>query len=172
MKTKLFIITTIMFLSSILCASAHALTTQWSYELGTETSDLKYNIDQITADGKGGCATVWIKKNYDTGTNTYFVAYFDKKGNKVWEKSYIKKFAEVSYCNKNITVFCVYDDLGNQIVVTIDKKGQETVIEKPGTNIDGRINSEIGPTGDKKGFFAEEENRTSDKVFLVRYSYK
>ena len=71
-----------------------------------------------------------------------------------------------------MTVFAVAGDSENQIVVTIDKKGQETVIENPAANIDGRINSEIGPMGDKKGFFAEEENKTSDKVFLVRYSYK
>ena len=172
MKTKLFIITIIMFLTSIFCASAHALTNQWSYELGTKTVDVKYYIDQITADGKGGCAVVWIEEIFLPWTETSFVAYFDKKGNKVWERSYIQKFAEIAYCNKNMTVFAVAGDSENQIVVTIDKKGQETVIENPAANIDGRINSEIGPMGDKKGFFAEEENKTSDKVFLVRYSDK
>ncbi len=172
MKTKFYIITIAMFLTSIFCASTYALTNQWSYDLGTETPNLKYEIDQITADGKGGCSVVWIEKNYDTGTNTRAVAYFDKKGNKVWEKLYPKRYAKIAYCNKNMTVFAVTDDLGNQIVVTIDKKGQETVIEKPDAKIDGRVNSDIGPMGDKKGFFAEEENQTSDKVFLVRYSYK
>ena len=175
MKTKLFIIAIITFVISLFSGSAYALTEQWTYDLGTETADIYYDIDQIAVDGKGGCAIVWYMDNHDTWVETAYVTYLDKKGNKVWEKSYPNKEAEIAYCSKKMIVFAVfpeYGHTGNQIIVTIDKKGQETVIEKPGSNIDAGVNHEMKPLGDKKGFFVERNETGMGKCSLVRYTYK
>jgi len=176
MKTKFFIIAIIVFVTSIFSASANALTKQWTYDLGTDTNNLEYSVDQIAADGKGGCAVVWKEENTDTRDEISFVAYFDKKGNKVWERSYSSNmYIEIAYCTKKMTIFCVspgYEVPGNKITVTIDKKGNETVFEKPGTHVDGNFNSETIPLGDKKGFFAERNEVGYGKCSIVRYTYK
>ena len=149
MKTKLFIIAIIAFLTSVFSVSASALTKQWTYDLGTDTNDLEYYVDQIAADGKGGCAVVWILENYVTWDYISFVAYFDNKGNKVWERSYSSNmYIEIAYCTKKMIIFSVYPGYmvpGNEITVTIDKKGKETIFEKPDAHIDGSINSETIP---------------------------
>ncbi len=175
MKTKFCIIAIITFVISLFSGSAHALTEQWTYDLGTETADLRFDIDQIAVDGKGGCAIVWIKENHDTWVYTVYVTYFDKKGNKVWEKSYPDKIAEIAYCTKKMVIFSLapeYGYSGNQVIVTIDNKGKETVIEKPEANIDVGVNSEMEPLGDKKGFFVERHETGMGKCSLVRYTYK
>lgn len=165
-----------MFVTSIFSVSASALTKQWTYDLGSDTINSDYDIDQVAADGKGGCAVVWIVQNNVTWDDISFVAYFDKKGNKVWERSYSSNmYIEVAYCTKKMTIFCVfpgYEEPGNEITVTIDKKGIETVLENPALNIDGDFNSETIPLGDKKGFFAERKEYGGGKCSLVRYSYK
>ncbi len=172
MKTHLFIIVLITFIASMFCASTHAATEQWSYEFGTSVSNIDYYVDQIVTDGKGGCVVGWAYENTATWSFvSYAVIYFDKKGNKIWEKTYINQTAEIAYCTSKITVFGLSSGSGNQTVVTVDKKGVESVAEDPAANIDGRINSEIGPIGDKKGFFAEKKT-TAGTCSLVRYSYK
>ncbi len=173
MKTKLFIIAITAFLFLMFSVSAHALTKQWNYDLGTDTVDLDYYIDQIAADGKGGCAVVWYKYDSSSGIETVYVTRFDKKGQKVWEKSYPERDAEIAYCTKKMIIFAVFNGSGNEIVVSIDKKGIESNAENPTADIDGKFNSETIPLGDKKGFFAErKETSLLGKCSLVRYTYK
>jgi len=170
MKTKLFNIAVILFITSMFTTSVQALTKQWTYDLGTDTIDTDYYIDQIAADDKGGCAVVWKEDNTNTWTNTVYVTYFDKKGQKVWEKSFLDKAAEISYCTKKTVVFAVRSS-GNEFIVSIDKKGVESIAEKPDADINGSMNSETIPLGDKKGFFVER-SVVGEKCSLVRYTYK
>jgi hypothetical protein len=157
------------------CDSAHAATELWRDELATPISNITFAVDQIVADGNGGCAVAleatttgeWSEIVY------YYVAYYDKKGNKVWDKTYNDRWGDIAYSTKKATVIGLSDSAaGNAKVVVVDKKGVESVVEDPAANIDGRINSDLGPLGDKKGFFAEEKVIASGKVSLVRYSYK
>ena len=170
MKTKLFIIAIILFIASIFTTSTQALTKQWTYDLGSDTIDTVCFIDQIAADGKGGCAIVWIEDNTNVWTNTVYVTYFDKKRQKVWEKSYPGKNAEISYCSKKTVVFAV-SGTGYEFIVSIDKKGVESIAAKPDADINGSMNSETIPLGDKKGFFVER-SEVGAKCSLVRYTYK
>ena len=174
MKTHLFIIALITFIGSMFCDSASAATEQWRHELATDVTNINFFVDQIVADGKGGCA-VSVQAEI-TGTweaAWYYVAYFDKNGNKLWEKTYNEKYGEIGYSNKKITVIGLSSAAsGNTKVVAVDKKGAESVVEDPVADIDGRLNDDIGPLGDKKGFFVEEEEIASGKISLVRYSYK
>ena len=174
MKTHLFIIALIVFAASMLCDSARAATELWRDELATDVSNITFVVDQIVADGNGGCAVSVEAENTDTwDIVSYYVAYYDKKGDKVWEKTYNDRRGDIAYSTKKVTVIGLSDSAaGNEIVVVVDKKGVESVVEDPGADIDGRVNSDLGPLGDKKGFFAEEKVIASGKVSLVRYSYK
>ncbi len=174
MKTHLFIIALIAFVASMLCYSTRAATEQWRDELATNVSNITFSVDQIVADGNGGCAVSVQSENTSTWNYVaYYVAYYDKKGDKVWEKTYNEKSGDIAYSTKKVTVIGLSDSAaGNEKVVVVDKKGVESVVEDPNADIDGRVNSDIGPIGDKKGFFAAEKVIASGKVSLVRYSYK
>ncbi len=174
MKTHIFIISLIAFVASMFSASARAVTEQWRHELATDVTNIDYFVDQIVADGNGGCAVSVQAQTTDTWNNvSYYVACFDKKGNKVWEKTYDKKGGEIAYSNNKLTVVGLNaTGPGHAKIIVIDKKGIESVADDPDAHIDGRFNSDIGPLGDKKGFFVEEEEIPSGKISIVRYSYK
>ena len=175
MKTHLFIIALIAFVALMLCDSACAATEQWRDELATDVPTINFTVDQIVADGNGGCAVAMEAKTTNDRPDIvyYYVAYYDKKGNKVWDKTYNERWGEIAYSSKKVTVIALWNSAaGNAKVVVVDKKGVESVVEDPGADIDGEVNSDIGPLGDKKGFFAEEKEIASGKVSLVRYSYK
>ena len=174
MKTHLLIVALIAFVASMLCDSALAATELWRDELATPVSNITFTVDQIVADGNGGCAVAVQAENTDIWEYvSYYVAYYDKKGNKIWGKTYNEKVGEIAYSSKKVTVIGLSDSaVENEKVVVVDKKGVESVVEDPAADIDGRVNSDIGSLGDKKGFFAEEKVIASGKVSLVRYSYK
>ncbi len=174
MKSLVLIFVLIALVSSTFCNLATAATEQWRHELATDVTNIDFYVDQIVADGKGGCAVSVQAQTTDTWNDvSYYVAYYDKKGTKVWEKTYDRKNGEISYSNKKVTVIGLAEaELENQKVIVIDKKGGETVVEKPTAHIDGDVNSDIGPLGDKKGFFVVEEDIASGKISIVRYSYK
>ncbi len=174
MKIHILIISLSALVFSMFCGSATAATEQWRYELATNVTNINYFVDQIVADGKGGCAVSVQAEDTDTwNIVSYYVASFDKKGNKVWEKTYNERYGEIAYSGKNTTVIGLSATASEKAkVVAVDKKGVESVVEDPVADIDGRLNADIGPIGDKKGFFVEEEEIASGKFSLVRYSYK
>ena len=139
MKIKLFIIAITLFVTSMFCASGHALTKQWSYDLGTNSLTIAFFITQIAADGKGGCAIVWYTSA--PGQAIAHVTYFDKKGQKLWEKSYLNRDAIITYCSKKVVVFAVYKGTDNNIVVSVDKKGAVSKAENQHADINGNINT-------------------------------
>ncbi len=174
MKTHLFSIALVAFIVSMLGGVAHAATEQWRHGLATDVTNINYYVDQIVADGKGGCvASVWAENTDTYATVSYYVAYFDKKGTKVWEKTYYDRDGEIAYCNSKVAVIGLGSSTSDYAkVIAIDKKGVESVAEDPAADIYGELNSQIGPIGDKKGFIVEEEDIASRKISLVRYSYK
>jgi len=174
MKTHLFIISLIAFAASMFSISALAATEQWRHEIATPVTNIEFTVDQIVADGKGGCAVAVQAENTDTWNKvSYYVACFDKKGNKKWEKTYIEKEGEIAYSNQKLTVIGLNSwGPGHAKIIVVDKKGGESVADDADAHIDGRFNDDIGPLGDKKGFFVEEEEIASGKISIVRYSYK
>jgi hypothetical protein len=56
--------------------------------------------------------------------------------------------------------------------VVVDAKGTADIIADAGANIDTQMNSEIGPVGDKKGFYVVEERSSPSRASIVRYAYK
>ena len=100
------------------------------------------------------------------------MARFDKKGQRLWQKSYAGD-AEIFYYSKKQVAYSVYNlDADKSFVVTINKKGTESVTSAPGADIETDMNSDMGPAADKKGFFAERREQATKKIYLVRYLWK
>ena len=158
MKTKSLILTsilTILFLTS----SLFAATEQWSKPLGIGT------VMDLLVDGNGGCALVAALPAGMT------VLWYDKKGNKLYEKVITGSALITAVSKKNM----VYQLQAAEITqVQVDKKGQETSIADAAYYIKSRnfMGQPILPTGDKKGFFVYKQFKSTGDIKLVRYSYK
>ena len=158
MKTKSLILTsilTILFLTS----SLFAATEQWSKPLGIGA------VMDLVVDGNGGCALVAALPAGMT------VLWYDKKGNKLYEKVITGSALITAVSKKNM----VYQLQAAELTqVQVDKKGQETSIADAEAYIRSgtMMGTPIGPMGDKKGFFVWKQNKSTGDITIIRYSYK
>ena len=151
-----------------------AATLEWNYHIGTDNWPTNYYIDQVWADGKGGCVAIFSMDNDDTWTTIRStVIRFDKKGAIAWSNTYARAICEFGYVDRKTAVYTVTSEAaGDQAVHVVDKKAVETVTSEADTDISCSFNSEMGPLGDKKGFFVERDDAPDNSVQLRRYSYK
>jgi len=105
MKAYTYIIFIITFICLMIPSVCKAVTQQWSYTIGTTGPGTNFYVNQIVADGKGGCVAVWTREGAAFSKNTRYIARFDKKGRKLWEKSHTKIQVKISYCDKKKVVF-------------------------------------------------------------------
>ncbi len=170
MKKYTYIIFIVTFVCLMIPSVCKAATQQWSYTIGTTGVGTNYWVDQIVADGKGGCVAVWTRTDITMPHDTMYIARFDKKGNKLWEKSYTRRNVKVSYCNKKKVVFSMSTiGPGTDSTYVVDNKGVEDTVIK--TTI--MMNDKTGSAGDKKGFFAQNDLYASyGDISIIRYSYK
>ncbi len=108
MKKYTYIIFIVTFVCLMIPSVCKAATQQWSYTIGTTGVGTNYWVDQIVADGKGGWVAVWTRTDITRPHDTMYIARFDKKGNKLWEKSYTRRNVKVSYCNKKKVKYHIY----------------------------------------------------------------
>jgi len=158
MKTKSLILTSILTIL-ILTSSLFAATVKWDYDIGPG------NVMELFVDGSGGCAVV---ASLSTGISVF---WFDKKGNKLYEKVIPGSPSITAVTSK----YLVYQlQAAEMTQVQVNKKGQETSIADPAAYIrSGTVmGTPIGPMGDKKGFFVWKQNKSTSNVTIVRYSYK
>ena len=169
MKKYTYIIFIITFVCLMIPSVCQAATLQWSYIIGTTSVGTNYYVDQIVADGKGGCIAVWTMHDPIPHDDIY-IARFDKKGNKLWEKSFTRRNVKISDCDKKKVVFTISPTgPGSGSTYVVDKKG--VLKEVYSTTI--MMNDKIGPAGDKKGFFVQSDHYgIYGDIAIIRYSYK
>ena len=158
MKIKSLFLTSVLTVI-ILTNSLLAATEQWSNDLGVGT------VMDLVVDGNGGCALIAALPAGIT------VLWFDKKGNKLYEKVVTATVAITAVSKKNI----VYQlQAAETTQVQVDKKGQETTISDATSYINSKtfMGTPILPTGDKKGFIVWKQNKSTSLITLIRYSYK
>ncbi|MCX7004140.1 MAG: hypothetical protein NTV22_12845 [bacterium] len=171
MKTLL---RTFVFVAGLLLTvPAGAATLAWAVVLGTSSPPITVTVDQLIADGSGGCVIVW--NAYDGGTlhTKVYTMRLDKKGAVVWRVTTINTHdVQLGMVDKKNAVASLTPEVGNKSVLVIDKKGGITALGlDPGADMFCDMNSEDGPTGDKKGFFVAVTRPTGELV-LQRFSYK
>ncbi len=151
---------------------APAATLLWSVLLGEDTAQFDFSVDQLVADGAGGCVAVVNRYDNNANQEAVIVVRFDKKGTALWSKLYPDTYdIEISYTDKKIVIGTRSPVSGDETVIAIDLAGTETTISEANTDIYSDPNGEIGPTGDKKGFFVIAAD-SSGAYVLRRYSYK
>jgi hypothetical protein len=153
------------------CLSLSAATLQWSYSLGTDSADFDYYVQQVWADGKGGCVAVLQRDNIFPGTTDATVLRFDKHGNVVWSNTYASVEARLGYVDKKTAVLTLSPKIADQTVHVIAKNGTDTAVSELLTDIVSGANA-AGSSGDKKGFFIGRDNATDHVVKLQRFTYK
>ena len=170
MKKYTYIIFIITFACLMIPSVCKAVTQQWSYTIGSISPGTNYWVDQIVADGKGGCAAVWTRTDITMPHDTMNIAQFDKKGIKLWERSYYRTTIKISYCDKKKVVFSISpNNPVTDSTYIVDNKGVENVVYSTTT----LMNDKIGPAGDKKGFFAQNDFLAAyGDIAIIRYSYK
>lgn len=149
-----------------------AATLLWANLLAENTAQFTYSVDQIVADGAGGCVVAIWRHDNNLNEDAVIVARFDIKGTARWSKIYLDTYdAEISYVDKKVTVFSLLPVSGDETVAVVDRAGTEQMIAEANTDVYCNPNSEIGPTADKKGFFVIARDASGASV-LRRYSYK
>jgi len=159
-------------LTLMTAAPASAATLLWSSTLGTSDSNFEYSVDQLVADGSGGCVVVVSRYDLNMGEDSVIVVRLDKKGATRWTKTYTDTWdAEISYIDKKVAVYSLDSNVDNETVRVVDIAGTETTISESGVDVTSDMNGEMGPTGDKKGFFVVVRD-DSGPLVLRRYTYK
>ena len=156
MRTRMLIAAgvTVMF-----AAVACALTYQWSVPAGS-------TVVSLMADGKGGCAFVYVETN---GAMT--VVWVDTKGTTKYEKALpLGTSAVVSKCLKKSLVY-YSQTLGSGELIQVDKKGSESSTVEP-----GKVYAPLPmfASTDKKGLFvvAIDTNQLPTRAEIIRYTVK
>ena len=158
MKIKSLLLTSVLTVL-MLSNSLFAATEQWSNDLGVGA------VMDLVVDGNGGCALIAALPAGLT------VLWFDKKGDKLYEKVVTGTPAITAVSKKNM----VYQlQAAETTQVQVDKKGQETIIADSASYINSKtsMGTPLLPTGDKKGFIVWKQNKSTGLITLVRYSYK
>lgn len=170
MKTHVLQCLVVMCL--LVAAPGYAATFQWAFVIGTSAAPIDVSVDQLVADGSGGCVVVWEEYDNVALHNRVVVLRLDKKGAVVWtNNSTNTEDIELGMVDKNNVVASINPEVGEYRVMIVDKKGVMTTMQEAGADVKCSMNSEIGPTGDKKGFFVVVV-RGSGEVVLQRYSFK
>ncbi len=151
MRIQILIIAVVLFAAFMMCTPINAATEQWS-------SGTYNDINQIFADGSGGCA---FRDNGIAKTNT--IVWINNKGKMIYKKSFPDFIKIVTLSKKRLVYFI--NDIESYFII-VDKKGVETIVAKLGADL-GTI-AEVNVLVDKKGFFVED--KTNGKV--IRYTYK
>ncbi len=161
MKTTLSRLIACLLVFASCAMTAGAATLQWSVNLGPAP------VMQLISDGSGGCAVA----SQDVGG--YTVTWYDNKGGVRYTKTAIPAAPILIACQKNGVVFC-YQDGGFYRVITVDKKGTESITGAPGEHyVDYpavAFNRSVQRRSDSKGYFVERVAGPS--TTLQRYSYK
>jgi hypothetical protein len=162
----------VIMLALLVAMPMSAATFQWAYVIGTSATPIEVYVDQVVADGSGGCVVVWNERNNDTVHTRVFLLRLDKKGVVVWMNNTIEtEDIELGMVDKNNVVASITPESGDERTMIVDKKGGMTMLAEAGADVSCDMNSEIGPTGDKKGFFVVVTGASGD-VVLQRYSFK
>lgn len=149
-----------------------AATLLWANLLGENTAQFNYNVDQVVADGVGGCVVSVTRHDNIANQDAVIVVRFDSKGSARWSKIYLDTYdAEISYVDKKVAIYSLSPVSGDETVAVVDLAGTEQVIAEANTDVYCDPNGEIGPTADKKGFFVIAYDASGAYV-LRRYSYK
>jgi hypothetical protein len=161
MQTNLF--TIVLVLLCALAATLYAATREWSVPVNGQ-------VFQVVADGKGGCAFVWV-----SGSSTGTVVWVDKKGAVKYQKAVVLlgPYSGIIKCTKKELVFV--DASGQSVIVQVDKKNQTSEISEPGKLLLGAgYPYPASIPADKKGFFAlsVDTNSPMPAFELIRYSDK
>ena len=56
----------VIMLALLVAMPMSAATFQWAYVIGTSATPIEVYVDQVVADGSGGCVVVWNERNNDT----------------------------------------------------------------------------------------------------------
>ncbi len=167
MKAALLVVGCLL-LTAPLCAATLA----WTVVLGTSSPPVDVSVDQVVADGSGGCVIVWNEYNNVTHHNVVCMMRMDKKGVAVWANNTTETSdVELGMVDKNNVVASITPETGDEYTLVVDKKGLMGTIQEAGADVFCDMNSEMGPTGDKKGFFVAVV-RGSGEVVLQRFSFK
>jgi len=153
---------------------ARAAAQRWSYVIGTNVpASINHPIDQIVADGGGGAAIVWSRRDSSSGQTNCYCARFDKKGVLLWLKPYTNARAlQVTYLDKKITVVGITPNTGHKYLAYIDEKTQATYsIALAGGDYAGDMNGRLGMSADKRGFFVAKY-QMNNVVVLQREPYQ
>jgi hypothetical protein len=153
------------------CLSLSAATLQWTYILGSDSGEFDYYVQQVWADGKGGCVAVLQRDTISSNTTDATVLRFDKKGNIVWSNTYASVGARLGYVDKKSMVFTLSPKIADQTVHAVDKHGVETTLAELLADIVSDAKA-AGSAGDKKGFFIGLDNAIDHVVKLQRFTYK
>ena len=154
----------LLFVSLCLAAGILlAATEQWSYSAPAP-------VQQIVADGKGGCAFVSTDTN---GISS--VVWLDKKG----VNKFVYDIGSVFFIQPSI-LSCSKKELifgppGFPVLAQVDKKGNvQAVADLTGYLMPFPVLFPIGfsELSDRKGFFVVNVNTNSGQNTIVRYSFK
>jgi len=157
-----------LLLTAPLCAA----TLEWTVVLGTSSPPVDVSVDQVVADGSGGCVIVWNEYNNGTHHNLAFMMRLNKKGVAVWANNTTQTLdVELGMVDKNNVVASITPETGDEYTLVVDKKGLIGTLQEAGADVLCDMNGETGPTGDKKGFFVVVK-RGSGEVVLQRFSFK
>lgn len=167
MKTKKLLFIFCIFSGFIFCNFAAAATELWSYDGWTQ-------VRQILPDGKGGCAFVRLETNLLAE-----VVWLDKKGELIYKtninvtNTYGTRVVNILFFNKkNLFIGDVRNAVA--VVIEVDTKGQETIIQHPGENVGNPLFMLYTPSelSDKRGFFVMKTDIVTHRQRVVRFSNK
>jgi hypothetical protein len=139
-----------MLVVSGLLQTVNAADLKWEYDLAGGGG-----YSQLTADGAGGAVFIMANGNY---------VWLDSKGREIYNKPILNGANIVAVSARAFVV----QANNPAVLVEIDNKGRETVIQDP--------NAEVNASGfavngfDQSGFFAQK-NYTSGRLTLVRYDW-
>jgi hypothetical protein len=159
---KLYIV---ILLSAVsVCLLAVAATRQWSIDGG-------FAVQQLVADGYGGCALYWYRTNVGGE-----IVWVDKKGVIKYRKELhgVIQFPIIR-CGKKELVYIVSTNAHMSYAVHVHGKGVEQEIRKARTLVETPYifgSGSYQKPSDKKGFFTGEYTTNPPIFHVVRYTYK
>jgi len=146
------------------CLTARALTEQWRYVT-------RAAVQQIAADGKGGCA--YVDKD---ASNWASVVWLNQKGAVQYATGVLTGSfmgAIINGCSANQLLYTGM--IGFPMMAQVDKKGKALPVAAFGGYVLGMpLMMPFGTSllNDKKGFFVINVNTNTEVNTVVRYLYK
>ncbi len=145
----------------LLCAvAAPAATFQWAVDGFT-------SVNQIVADGKGGCAVL------GHNASGIYIVWIDKKGAKVYEKTLTSSSLGIlSFDGKTLVYQLTTSPYS---LVAVDKKGVETSVADASYMMYGvfvMMQNQPNVPRDSKGFFTAQSPTGPGTWRVARYTFK